>query len=936
MRIPRATYRLQFTEDFTFSDATDLVPYLAELGVSDLYASPYLKARPGSMHGYDVVDPTSLNPELGGEKEHGRLVETLEEHGMGQLLDIVPNHMGVASDNTWWSDVLEHGPASEYAPFFDIDWCPSDKKELYGKVLLPVLGDHYRAALERGEIRLSFDEGTFWVNYYEHRYPIDPQTYPLILDGISLPGEDENGSEIERLVTAFGDLPGRDATDEGNVAKRARNAANLKADLAAACSTSSGVMDAVDEIIHRLNEGLGDPRFERLHRLLEAQAYRLTYWRVGSDEINYRRFFAVNDLAGVRVEDQLVFEATHRLILQLVEKGAVNGLRIDHPDGLHDPAGYLSRLKDAVAEASGGPVYTLVEKILAHNERLPEDWTVSGTTGYEFTNLLNGLFVDPAGEGGTDEAYQSFIGSPIDFQSLLYECKHKLMRTMLSSELNALSRRLKRISEHGRSHDFSIETLREALSELVAHFPVYRTYIRTGHICDADRRHLDLAVQEAKEKSTGGDPRVFDFISDVVLRQGHEEIEADAFTSKFQQYTGPVMAKGMEDAALYIYNRLISLNEVGGEPEIFGVSVPEFHRLNVERLERWSYSMLSTSTHDTKRSEDVRARINVLSEIPGEWNERLITWSKLNDPFRREVDGSMAPGRNDEYLLYQTLLGAWPPGEPDGEEMEAFRKRVKEYMEKAMREAQVRTSWTDANEKYEDAVAGFVDALLSESNPFLHEFLPFQRRVARIGALNSLSQSLIKLTAPGVPDLYQGNEIWDFSLVDPDNRRPVDFELRKRLLAHLSEFDPSDVRTLLDEGAWQDGRPKLYLIWKALRMRRESPELFNDGGYVALQTSGERGEHLVAFARRHGNEVAITVAPRRLAKMMDVEGPLIPTPEAWEDTSILLPAELAGLTYSNVLIGERVVSEERNGKVLLSVGHLLRNFPVALLKTGDR
>jgi (1->4)-alpha-D-glucan 1-alpha-D-glucosylmutase len=936
MRIPRATYRLQLNEDFTFSDAAGLVPYLVDLGISDLYASPYLKARPGSTHGYDVVDPTSLNPELGGESGHGRLVEALEEHGMGQILDIVPNHMGVGSDNALWSDVLEHGPASTYAPFFDIDWCPADREEQCGKVLLPVLGDHYRAALERGEIMLAFEDGSFSINYYEHHFPIDPRTYPMILNGISLPEDDEHLSEFEKLVTAFGDLPTREATGEGKVSERARNAADLKAELAALCQRSSGVLSPVEERVRRLNEGLGDPGFEVLHHLLEAQAYRLAYWRVGSDEVNYRRFFAVNELAGIRVEEPRVFETTHRLILQLVEKGAVNGLRIDHPDGLHDPAGYLSRLKVAVVEASGGPVYTLVEKILAHHEHLPEDWPVAGTTGYEFTNLLNGLFVYQAGEAGMDEAYQSFIGRPLDFQNLLYECKHKVMRTALASELNALSRCLRRISEHGRTHDFSLETLRNALSEVVAHFPVYRTYVVPGRISEADRRHVDLALHGAKQGSTGGDPRVFDFIRDVVLRQGSEESEATAFTSRFQQYTGPVMAKGMEDAALYVYNRLISLNEVGGEPEIFGVSVPEFHRMNAERLERWPHSMLSTSTHDTKRSEDVRARIDVLSEIPGEWRERVQSWSELKDSFRREVDGDMAPSRNDEYLLYQTLLGAWPLGGPDGESPEAFRERIKAYMEKAMREAQVRTSWTDVNEGYEEAVADFVDALLSAPNPFLQEFLPFQLRVARIGALNGFSQSLLKLTAPGVPDVYQGNEIWDFSLVDPDNRRPVDFELRKKLLADLRELDPSDVRTLLEDGAWQDGRPKLYLIWKALEMRRDNPGLFEERGYVALQVSGERREHLVAFARRHGGEGAITVAPRLYAKIMGPEGPLLPTPEAWGDTAILLPDELAGTAHRNVLTGERVMLEDSDGQPSLRAGSLLRNFPVALLETGDR
>ncbi len=931
VRIPRATYRLQFNEDFTFSDAARLVPYLAELGVSDLYASPYLKARPGSTHGYDVVDPTSLNPELGGEKEYATLVEALEEHGMGQLLDIVPNHMGVGGDNTWWSDVLENGPASAYAPFFDIDWCPADKEELRGKVLLPILGDHYRAVLERGELGLAFEEGSFSLDCYEHGCPIDPKTYPMILGGISLPEKDEHGQEIEHLATAFGGLPHRDATDEESVARRARSATKLKADLAALCAKSSGVAGAVEECILWLNGGEG---FEALHRLLEAQAYRLAYWRVGSDETNYRRFFAVNELAGVRVEDERVFEATHGLILQLVGSGAVRGLRIDHPDGLRDPAGYLRRLDDAVVAASGGQAYTLVEKILAHHESLPGDWPVSGTTGYEFTNLLSGLFVDPAGETGMDEAYQSFIGRHLDFQSLLYECKHKAMRTALSSELNALSRRLSRISERGRSHDFSVQTLRNALSEVVAHFPVYRTYIVPGRISETDRRHVDLAVHGAKERSEGGDSRVFDFIRDVLLgSHGPEETGALSFTYRFQQYTGPVMAKGMEDAALYVYNRMISLNEVGGEPERFGVPVSEFHHLNAGRLARWPHSMLSTSTHDTKRSEDVRARINVLSEIPDQWREQVDSWSELNDSLRREVDGQPAPSRNDEYFLYQTLLGAWPLEEED---LDAFRGRIKVYMEKAMREAQVRTSWTDVNEGYERAVAGFVDGLLSGDNPFLQAFESFQRRVARIGALNGLSQTLIKLTSPGVPDVYQGNELWDFSLVDPDNRRPVAFGLRKRLLAALKRLDPEDAPSLLEDGVWQSGRPKLHLVWKALRVRRESPELFRDGDYVALQTSGERADHLVAFARRRGGEVAITVAPRLYARMVDDDGPLLPAPEAWAATLVHLPGGLSDLSYRNVLTGERVEADDRHGEVSLDAGRMLRNFPVALLEAGDR
>ena len=927
MRLPRATYRLQFNGDFTFSEASALVPYLAELGVGDLYASPYLKARPGSTHGYDVVDPTSLNPELGSERGYWQMVEALRDHDMGQLLDIVPNHMGVGSDNALWYDVLESGRASPYASFFDIDWFPTGKQELHGKVLLPILGDHYRVALERGEVNLAFDAeaGAFFVDYYEHRFPIDPRTYPLLLGSTSLPDASEHRREVGRLVTAFGNLPGRDVTDEESVATRARDVASLKSDLGDLCARYSEVARAVEERVRWLNE----EGVEALHSLLEAQAYRLAHWRVASDEINYRRFFAVNDLAGVRVEDESIFAATHGFILRLIEQGAVDGLRIDHPDGLRDPTAYLDRLHDAVLGVAGEPVYTLVEKILAHEENLPDDWPVSGTTGYDFTNLVNGLFVDPAGEAGIDESYRSFLGGSIDFPKLLLGCKHKVMREALASELNALSYHLLAIAGHGRSHDFSFESLRRALSEVVAHFPVYRTYIGPGRISGADREHLDVAVRRAKEGSDG-DPSVFDFISDVVLR-APRDTGALAFTNRFQQYTGPVMAKGMEDQALYVYNRLVSLNEVGGEPEHFGVSVHEFHRQNAERLARWPHSMLSTSTHDTKRSEDVRARINVLSEIPGEWHQGIEHWRELNAPLRGEIDGEPAPSPNDEYLLYQTILGAWPLGEMDEATLEEFCDRVKAYMEKAIREAQVSTSWTDPNEGYEEAVASFVDGTLSLDGPFLGAFLPFQQGVARTGAMNGLSQTLLKMTSPGVPDVYQGNEIWDFSLVDPDNRRPVNFEQRKRLLAALRALDPSDVSTLLEDGVWQDGRPKLYSTRKALETRRKSPELFAGGEYIALEVSGGRKENLVAFARKHREEVAITVAPRLYAKLTPAEGSLLPAQEAWQDTSILLPHELAGVAYRNVLTGETMATHEHDGRPSLDAGRLLRNFPFALL-----
>ncbi len=943
LRVPRATYRLQLNEDFTFADAADLVPYLARLGVSDLYASPYMKARPGSTHGYDITDHNALNPEIGAEEDHERLVAALHGRGMGHLLDWVPNHMGVGADNGWWLEVLENGPASPYARFFDVDWYPANRRQLHGKVLLPVLGDHYRAVLENGELELKFDEveGSFSVFYYEHRFPLDPKTYPVLLEGLEGLPADERAVELESLAAAFGKLPGREVADEESVAERERDAAIHKARLARLGAESQEIKRAVAGRVDRIDGAPGDPEsFETLHGLLEQQAHRLVYWRVASDEINYRRFFSVNDLAGIRVEDERVFEETHRFVLNLIEKGRVDGLRLDHPDGLYDPAGYFRRLQEAASEALGAsgeeqPLYVLVEKILAPHEALPEDWPVAGTTGYEFANLVNGLLVDPAGEAGMERAYRRFLGRSVDFEELLYGCKKDVMRGELASELNVLARRLLRISEYGRrAFDFTINVLRDALAEVVAHFPVYRTYITSGGLSEQDRRYVEWAVARARKQSTAADTAVFDFIRAVLLleAEGPEEYRAlvAAFVMKFQQYTGPVMAKGMEDTALYVYNRLVSLNEVGGEPERFGVSVSAFHHLTAERAKRWPHAMLSTSTHDTKRSEDVRARINVLSEIPNEWRAQLVRWARINRSRRREVDGREAPSRNDEYLLYQTLLGAWPLEEPDEEGLAAFRERVLAYMEKALREGKVHTSWINVNEEYEAAVSSFVEALLSstENNLFLEEFTPFARRIARLGALNSLSQTLIKLTAPGVPDVYQGNELWDFSLVDPDNRRPVDYALRRKLLAEVEDAGPDEARALLD--GWRDGRPKLHLTRRALVLRAEKPALFERGEYVPLEVSGPLSGHLVAFARRLGDEVTITAAPRLYAALTADTGPLMPDPERWSGTRVDVSGLPAG-PYHNALTGEAVAAGERDGGSLLPVEKLLGSFPVALL-----
>ena len=958
MRAPRATYRIQMSAAFRFEDVAVLAPYLARLGVSDLYASPYTKARPGSTHGYDVVDHNSLNPEIGTPEEYEGMVRVLHEAGMGQVLDVVPNHVGVGSENERWTDVLEHGPASENASFFDIDWHPINRPELRGKVLLPVLGDHYRATLENGELELRFDriEGSFSVFFYEHRFPIDPRTYGFVLSGLPLPEGKPETMELESLATAYGNLPGRDETGEEPVGERMRDAAVNKSRLRRLCDSSPKVLGVVERRVERLNGDAGEPEsFEGLHRLLEEQAYRLAYWRVASDEINYRRFFAINDLAGIRQEDREVFDATHSFVLGLLKDGKINGLRIDHPDGLYDPAGYFEDLQGAASEAleNGGgepPAYVVVEKILAAHERLPEDWPVSGTVGYEFMNLLNGLFVDPAGEEGIDRAYRRFTGRATTFEDLLYSSKKIAMRDELASELNVLSRRLLRIAEGfagRRQYDFTLHVVRDTITEVVARFPIYRTYVRPGHVSDADRKYIDWAVGSAKGRTTAPDTSSYDFLHEVLLlkEEGPEEYlhAVEAFVGKFQQYTGPVMAKGMEDTSLYIHNRLPSLNEVGGEPERFGVSAAAFHIENAERARRWPHAMLSTSTHDTKRGEDVRARINVLSEIAGEWRENLLRWGRANRTRRRVVEDHPAPSRNDEYLLYATLLGAWPLEGLEGldeDGLEDFRGRIRAYMEKAIREAGVHTSWTNANEEYEGAVAHFVDALLtpSENDLFLQEFLPFARRVARLGALNGLSQTLLKLTVPGVPDVYQGNELWDFSLVDPDNRRPVDYGMRARLLSNLEETSSGalaeGLASMLEDGEWQDGRPKLYLTWRALQLRQEKPDLFDEGEYVPLEVSGEGADHLLAFARVSGDDVAVVVAPRLVAPLADGTNALRLRPDALSGTRIELPDVLSETGLVDVLTGNPVSTEVREGTVVFSADNLLRGFPIALLATS--
>ncbi|MBU1692033.1 MAG: malto-oligosyltrehalose synthase [Gammaproteobacteria bacterium] len=956
--IPRATYRLQFNREFTFAQATALAPYLAELGVSHCYASPYLRARPGSGHGYDIVDHAALNPEIGTPQEYEDFVAAFKEKGLGQIVDVVPNHMGVmGSDNAWWLDVLENGPASAWGAFFDIDWDPLNP-DLKGKVLLPLLGDHYGAVLNRGELRLDFDavRGEFSVFYYQHRLPVDPASYPSIIGHrrerleTAIGENHERYGELEALLTAFGHLPGRTDTDPARMAERQRDKEVHKRHLAA---LSEACADIAHHIADNLAEFNGNPSqpasFDLLHELILVQGYRPAYWRVASDEINYRRFFDINDLAALRMEDPAVFDATHRFILDLVAQGKVEGLRIDHPDGLYDPGEYFRHLQQVVggkplAAGEPLPLYLVIEKILADHERLPDDWPIHGATGYRFANLVNNLFVDSSAERRMTRIYRDFSGITSDFEELAYDAKKLIMRTALSSEFNALANRLARIAAASRdTFDFTLNGLREALVEVVACFPIYRSYVAHGELSADDRRHIAWAVAVAKKRSPDADTGIYDFLESVLTtdigcgRSASFREPLQAFAMKFQQVSSPVMAKGVEDTAFYRYHRLTSLNDVGGEPRRFGISVAAFHSATRTRAIRWPHNMLATSTHDSKRSEDVRARLNVLSEIPAAWKLILKRWSRLNRGRKRLIDGIEAPSRNDEYLLYQTLIGTWPLTPPDDAGLAEYRARIDAYMIKALREAKEHSSWVKVNADYEGAVSGFVQALLApgEKNLFLADFVTMVQTISHHGLINALSQTLIKIASPGVPDIYQGCELWQFNLVDPDNRRPVDFAQRRELLAETRALTdappeqwPERLQPLLANMG--DGRIKLYTLWQSLTLRARWPEVFRDGGYLPLMVRGKLAIHACAFARRHENQSLIVLVPRLPARLLGDRIALPLGTEIWGDTMLELPGELASLEWRNVLTGERHAAASH-----LALGQLLACFPVVLLASEE-
>jgi (1->4)-alpha-D-glucan 1-alpha-D-glucosylmutase len=963
--IPRATYRLQLNRDFDLRQATALLPYLDELGVSHCYLSPIFKARPGSRHGYDITDHSSLNPEIAGAEDFEQFVAALKRRGMGQIIDMVPNHMGImGADNSWWLDVLENGPASRFADYFDIDWYAS-AGELPGRVLLPVLGDHYGAVLESGELRLAFDaeQGSFSVFYYEHRFPVDPREYPRILAHdlarlqARLGAEDAALLEFQSLVTAFGHLPGRDNVDPESVAERNRDKEVHKHHLASLYVGSADIAQFVQENVAECNgtAAPGAERFDLMHELLQAQAYRLAFWRVASDEINYRRFFDVNDLAALRMDNPAVFEATHRLVHELLARGYVNGLRIDHPDGLYDPQEYFGRLQAMAAETAPKteeentrPLYLVVEKILAVHEHLPESWPVHGTTGYDFAAACGGLFVDGDSEAHFTRIYQGFIRAHPAYDEMVRANKHLIMETSLAGELQVLATQLTRLSKGDRrTCDFTFNSLRSALAEIVASFPVYRTYVANCETALDDVRYVEWAVGVAKRRSQAADTSIFDFVRDVLLaRQGQGRSEgyrqaACAFAMKFQQYSSPVMAKSVEDTTFYQYNRLLALNEVGAEPHRFGVSLAAFHHENQARARRWPHALLAGSTHDSKRSEDVRARLAALSEMPDEWHRALSRWSKLNRSKRRKLDIGRAPSRNDEYLLYQTLLGIWPFETADAEGLAQLAERVEAYMIKAVREAKVSSSWMNPNADYETATGDFVRALLAPepNNLFLRDFVPFQQQIARVGAFNSLAQLLLRLTSPGVPDFYQGSELWDFSLVDPDNRRPVAYAQRQAALQAIratcaERGEAACAGELLDR--LQDGQIKLYLTWKALALRRACEALFRDGDYLPLKTHGARAEQLCAFARHANGEMLVVLVPRLFGSLMAGNGRLPVGEVMWGDTWVELPPERMHAQWDNVLTGQTVGMQALGEAHGLLLAQVFERFPYALLRAHER
>jgi (1->4)-alpha-D-glucan 1-alpha-D-glucosylmutase len=933
MQIPIATYRIQFNTGFGFKAAKAIVPYLAELGISDLYASPIFTARKGSTHGYDVVNPRQINPELGGQEGFEDVVATLQRHEMGWVQDIVPNHMAFSSQNHVLVDVLENGADSQYCDFFDINW-NHPYNGIRGRVLAPFLGKFCGDCLESGELQLGYTQEGISINYYDQSFPLRIESYSHILMYDLARLREKLGRNHPYFIKLLGMLymlkyipsgsEGRERYDQITFIKR------MLWELWNDCPE---IKEFIEENIKTFNGEVGKSEsFNQLDNLLNEQFFRLAYWKVGNEELNYRRFFTVNDLISLRVEDETVFDTTHAFILQLVQEGKFTGLRVDHIDGLYDPAQYINRLRQDAPE-----VYLLVEKILEAEEELPLNWQIQGTTGYDFMSKVNCLFCQQASEAEFDEIYRRFTGRHMDLESLIDQNKRLIIGKHLAGDIDNLAHLLKEIADRHRSaSDFTMYGLKRALVEILALFPVYRTYISRDGSSNADKECMQWVINHAQENLP-------DFMNELSFIErflmlnfddslSHEDKQVWLhFIMRLQQFTGPLMAKGVEDTAFYVYNRLISLNEVGSTPAQFGISVEDFHTFNQTRLAYWPHAMNASSTHDTKRGEDVRARINVLSEIPEEWEKHVSQWQEMNASHKTIVDDLAAPSRNDEYFLYQTLIGAFPFNDEDYPNLV---NRVKEYVIKAIREAKMHTAWIRPNAEYEEAFLKFVDRTLdnSKKNAFLSSFRPFQRKVQHYGICNSLSQTLLKITAPGVPDFYQGTELWDLSLVDPDNRRPVDFEQRLSYLKEIKSKTKSKTKSKSNVLSYiedllktpEDARIKLFLIYRALQARREYLDLFQRGSYEKLTVQGSLKSHVVAFSRELGDMRAIVIVPRLMTSLVK-EGEYPVGEQVWHETRIL---QSPG---SSAVLQDVITGQEIKGEETLWLKEILAHFPVALL-----
>lgn len=940
--VPSSTYRIQLNQGFRFSDALRILDYLHDLGITDLYLSPVLASRKGSNHGYDVIDPTRIDPDLGSEEEFATLQAELQNRGMGLLLDIVPNHMAASAENPWWMDVLENGSQSAFAAFFDVDW-NSYAPGLQGRILLPTLGRPFGEALESGELRLVYHDGRFFIQYFESLFPLSPRSYYSILNQRAETLKEALGEanaayhEYSGILASTLELARGDRRASENASERRMRFESGRERLRSLVTTSPEVARLLEESIAEINGKQGDPAsFGPLQRLLAEQNYKLAFWQNLNESINYRRFFTIADLVGVRVEDPIVFEATHGYILRLVARNPSAGLRIDHIDGLRDPLTYLNRLQERLATdetKSELPSYVIVEKILAPGEDLPEDWPVSGTTGYDYTNQANAIFVNPDGARQIDEVYSNFVGRRQDFADVLYQKKKLVMNTLLGVEMRTLGRYLSELAALDRyARELDRGRLMEALIEVTACMNVYRTYTRNMDLRPQEIQSIENAVAEARARASHLSPGYFNFVREVLLLLNPPHVLPDqremrlGFVMRWQQLTGPIVAKGLEDTALYVYHPLLSLNEVGGNPRPDGVPArDQFYEFLEARQRKWPGTLNATSTHDTKRSQDVRARLNVLSEMPSEWEEHLKRWAELNAKHKVNIAGQVAPDSNEEYFLYQTLLGVWPL---EQESSATLLQRVQEHLVKATREAMVHTRWTRPNQQHEDVLQSFAARVMHEENrEFLQDFRDFQQKIAYYGMINGLSQTLLKIGSPGVADFYQGSELWDLRLVDPDNRGQIDFAERASALKDIVSAEAGPPGQSLHDLVtnWQDGRVKLYLIWKALGFRRAHADLFHQGEFVPLHSIGCRSANVIAFLRKNSSDSVVIAAPRWLSQI-----PRKDQQFDWCDTRLILPAG-SPAEWSNLFGGSKISAQHRNGESSVFLNDLLRDFPVAFL-----